>query len=306
VSITGETGTGKEVLAREIHRLSPRGHRPMHAINCGAIPDALVESELFGHERGAFTGADRRHVGAFERAHRSTLFLDEIAELPPAAQTKLLRVLQERRLRRVGGVEEIEVDVRLITATQRPLATLVREGRFRADLHYRLDVLSIAIPPLRERRDDIPPLVAALVADLSQRLAIAPPPVSRAVVERLASHRWPGNVRELANVLEAAIILGEGRTLALPDAIGGEPHAPGPAFEDAMRRTIEAALRETRGKIYGDAGAAAHLGLEPSTLQSKMKRLGIVRARFTGGAGARVRSAGRRRRRSSRPGSGRG
>jgi len=252
----------------------------MLQINCGAIPDALVESELFGHERGAFTGADRTRAGVFERAHRSTLLLDEVGELPPAAQVKLLRVLQERRVRRVGGSDPIDVDVRVIAATHRPLAALVRAGQFREDLYYRLDVFAIALPPLRERAEDLGPLVAALVADLATRLGIAAPPISRAVMARLASHDWPGNVRELANVLESALILGGGRALELLDTLGRARHGARPAFETAVREAIESALRATRGKIYGRDGAAARLGLKPPTLQSKMRKLGIDRARF--------------------------
>jgi transcriptional regulator with GAF, ATPase, and Fis domain len=283
VLVTGESGTGKEVLAREIHRRSPRAHRALLQLNCGALPEHLVESELFGHERGAFTGAERQHHGLFERAHRGTLFLDEVGELPLAAQVKLLRVLQERRIRRVGGAAEIDVDVRLIAATNRPLAAMVDDGRFREDLLYRLDVFAIRVPPLRERRGDIAPLASALVAQLSQRLRTEPPPITRAVLARLEAHDWPGNVRELANVLEAALILGGGRSLELPEQLAQRAsRAPErPRFEQAVREAIEQALRATRGKIYGVDGAAARLGLKPGTLQSKMTKLGIRRSDFS-------------------------
>jgi len=285
VLITGESGSGKEVLAREIHRRSPRAQRPILQLNCGAIPENLVESELFGHERGAFTGADRLHVGLFERAHRGTLLLDEVGELPMTAQVKLLRVLQERQIRRVGGVAQIEIDVRLIAATNRPLATMVAEGRFREDLYYRLDVFAIRVPPLRERRGDLGPLVSELTAQLSDRLGIEPPSVTRTVLSKLDAHSWPGNVRELMNVLETALILGGRCALELPEEFARRSTrkldaTPGPRFERAVREAIEDALRATRGKIYGASGAAARLGLKPGTLQSKMRKLGIHRAEF--------------------------
>jgi formate hydrogenlyase transcriptional activator len=284
VLLSGESGSGKELLAREIHRRSPRSHRPMIQLNCGAIPEALVESELFGHERGAFTGADRLHLGAFERAHRGTLFLDEIGELPLAAQAKLLRVLQERRIRRVGGEAEIDVDVRLIAATNRQLSAMVEQGAFREDLYYRLDVFTIQVPPLRERRGDLGPLVAALTRELSRKLDLPAPTIPRSVLARLESHDWPGNVRELMNTLETAMILGGGDGLELADdfprrAKRREPQ-DAPRFESAVRLAIEDALRATRGKIYGSGGAAARLGLKPGTLQSKMRKLGIQRDSF--------------------------
>jgi transcriptional regulator with GAF, ATPase, and Fis domain len=283
VLLVGESGVGKEILAREIHRRSPRARRPMLQLNCGAIPETLVESELFGHERGAFTGADRQHIGVFERAHRGTLFLDEIGELPLSAQVKLLRVLQERQIRRVGGTALIDVDVRLIAATNRALPAMVADGRFREDLYYRLDVFSIRVPPLRDRRGDLAPLVSSLVDQLSRKLGVAAPPVTRAVLARLDAHDWPGNVRELMNVLETALILGGGRTLELPEELATRTrakHSSGPRFEAAVRAAIEESLRATRGKIYGDDGAAVRLGLKPGTLQSKMRKLGIRREDF--------------------------
>jgi formate hydrogenlyase transcriptional activator len=281
VLIVGESGSGKEVLAHEIHRLSARGHRPMLIVNCGAIPESLIESELFGHERGAFTGAERRHIGVFERAHRATLFLDEIGELPLSAQVKLLRVIQTGAFHRVGGTEQVQTDARLITATHRSLPALVRDGTFREDLFYRINVFSIAVPPLRERRDDIAPLVIALVKQICTRLALPVPSISRAVMAQLEEHDWPGNVRELANVLEAALIVGDGKKLVLPGLLGPARERREASFDGAVARTIESALRATRGKIYGSDGAAARLGLNPGTLQSKMRKLGIERSAFT-------------------------
>jgi transcriptional regulator with GAF, ATPase, and Fis domain len=285
VLLTGESGSGKEVLAREIHRRSSRTHRPMLQLNCGAIPENLVESEMFGHERGAFTGADRVHVGLFERAHRGTLFLDEVGELPLAAQVKLLRVLQERQIRRVGGTAVIDVDVRLIAATNRNLAAMVSDGTFREDLYYRLDVFMIRVPPLRERRADFAALASTLIGQLAVKLDISPPLVTRAALGRLEAYDWPGNVRELMNVLETALILGGGGSLELPEEFARRTsrkstEVAGPRFSLAMRTAIEESLRVTRGKIYGTDGAAARLGLKPGTLQSKMKKLGIRRDDF--------------------------
>ncbi|MFT3693454.1 MAG: sigma-54 dependent transcriptional regulator [Kofleriaceae bacterium] len=273
VSITGESGVGKELVAREIHRLSPRTRQPFVALNCGALPDALIESELFGHERGAFTGADRQHAGAFERAHRGTLFLDEVGELSAKAQTKLLRVLQERQVRRVGGTGTVDIDVRVITATNRSLATSVDTGEFREDLYYRLAVFAIHVPPLRERRDDFAPLVTTILDELTAKLGVRTPAITRDFLRRLETHAWPGNVRELRNVLEAFSITGE-----LPET---RRSTRGRNLDDSIRTAIEDALRATRGKIYGDGSASQRLGLPPGTLQSKMKKLGIRRADFT-------------------------
>jgi formate hydrogenlyase transcriptional activator len=281
VLLTGESGSGKEVLAREIHRRSPRARRPMLQLNCGAIPESLVESELFGHERGAFTGADRVHAGLFERADGGTLFLDEVGELPLGTQVKLLRVLQDQRISRVGGTAVIEVDVRLIAATNRTLTAMVNGGTFREDLYYRLDVFAIRVPPLRERRADLVPLVKVLLAQLSKKLGIASPQLTRAALAKLEAHDWPGNVRELMNVLETALILGEGRTLELPELARRTNKGVTTQFDGAVREAIEESLRATRGKIYGTDGAAARLGLKPGTLQSKMKKLGIRRPEFS-------------------------
>ncbi|MCY1067316.1 sigma-54 dependent transcriptional regulator [Nannocystis sp. RBIL2] len=285
VLLAGESGTGKELLAQRLHRLSARGHRPMVAINCGALPANLVESALFGHEAGAFTGATKRHHGVFERADRGTLFLDEVGELPLEVQVKLLRALQSQEFERVGGEERVRVDVRVIAATHRELEPMVAAGSFRRDLFFRLCVFPIRVPPLRERLEELPALTAALVADVAARLKLPAPPVPPAALVRLARHDWPGNVRELANVLEAAIILGRGTTLALDAALAVEPApAPTPAavepLEAAIRRCITAALQACDGRIYGPGGAAQALGLKPGTLQSKMRKLGIDREPF--------------------------
>ena len=281
VLLLGESGSGKEVLARELHRRSPRAHRAMLQLNCAAIPEALIESELFGHERGAFTGAERAHAGVFERAHRSTLLLDEVGELSPAAQAKLLRVLQEGTIRRVGGETEVAIDVRLVAATHRSLADMVVAGTFREDLYYRLDVFSIEVPSLRDRSEDLAPLVDAIGRELATRMGATLPPISRGLLAKLAAHDWPGNVRELRNLLESALVLGGGTAFVLPEVFPRRSTARGPRkFDAAVRDTIEEVLRATHGKLYGANGAAARLGMPPATLQSKMKKLGIERRRF--------------------------
>ncbi len=288
VLVRGESGTGKELLASFIHRRSARAGRPFLRVNCGALPEALLESELFGHEKGAFTGAAGRHRGLFERAEGGTLLLDEVAELTASAQVKLLRVLQERELTRVGGEAPLRVDVRVVAATHRPLEALVAAGAFRADLYYRLNVFPIALPSLRERPDDLPALAESLLARVSARLGRASPPrLTPAALAALARHAWPGNVRELENVLERACILAPGPSLELAEFA---PAPPGAArevaapealrFDEGVRGLLEAALASCGGKIYGPEGAAARLGLEPSTLQSKLRKLGVDRRRF--------------------------
>jgi transcriptional regulator with GAF, ATPase, and Fis domain len=284
VLLRGETGTGKEVLARRIHALSPRAHRPFVQINSGALPEGLIESALFGHERGAFTGATARHLGVFERADRGTLFLDEVGELPPSAQVKLLRVLQEGELERVGGGAPIRVDVRVIAATHRDLEAMLDAGTFRADLYYRLAVFPILVPPLRDRRDDIAPLAVAILHRLAARFGRPAPRLTEEALATLASLPFPGNVRELENVIERALVLTRGSTLSLATSLA-VPRAPREAatiatitpYSEAMRRSIDAALTACAGKIYGADGAAARLGLRPTTLQSKMKKLGVSR-----------------------------
>ncbi|RMF80467.1 MAG: GAF domain-containing protein [Nitrospirae bacterium] len=280
VLIRGETGTGKEGLARFIHEQSPRAAGLFVVVNLGAIPEGLIESELFGHEKGAFTGATGRKRGQFERAHGGTLLLDEVGDAPPSVQVRLLRALQEHRIRRVGGGEEIGVDVRVIAATHRPLEEMVAQGRFREDLYYRINAFPIHLPPLRERPDDLEPLVRHLVARIARRLNRRPPAVSGAVVERLRAYPWPGNVRELENFLERAMILGPPEELVVPDlpgtaAAGAQEEEPVPTFEEGVRALLERALRRSGGKIYGPDGAAALLGLKPTTLQGKLQRYGV-------------------------------
>ncbi|HXF93727.1 MAG TPA: sigma 54-interacting transcriptional regulator [Nitrospiraceae bacterium] len=282
VLITGETGTGKELLARAIHELSPRRHNPFIRVNCAAIPIGLVESELFGHERGAFTGADQRHTGRFELANGGTLFLDEIGEMPLEAQAKLLRVLEDGLVDRVGGTRPVPVDVRIVAATNADLVAAVREGRFRSDLYYRLHVFPIAIPPLRERSEDIPLLARHFLEFYRLKLNRPPLDLSQGSMERLMRYPWPGNVRELQNVIERAVILSRTAIVEIADQFL-VPSKPTPLasssvnLQDVEREHIQRVLQQTRWKIYGPYGAATLLGLNPSTLRSRMKKLGIRR-----------------------------
>jgi len=279
VLLRGESGTGKELLARRIHRLSKRASRPFVAVNCGAIPEALVESELFGHEKGAFTGATTRHAGRFERAHGGTIFLDEIAELALPAQVKLLRVLQDGAFERVGGEGSVRVDVRVLAATHRPLETMLAAGTFRSDLFYRINVFPIVIPPLRERREDIPVLAHAVLQQTARRLGVAMPSFGPHALDRLSRCPWHGNVRELANTIERALISRKGATLDFDDLPANTVPVDGTpgTFDEAARHAILEALAATGGRIYGPSGAAARLGMPPTTLQGKMARLGINR-----------------------------
>jgi PAS domain S-box-containing protein len=276
VLVRGETGTGKELVAQAIHRLSPRRSHLMVKVNCAALPSGLVESELFGREKGAFTGAMTRQIGRFEVADGSTLFLDEIGELSLEVQAKLLRVLETGEFERLGSPRTIEVDVRVIAATHRDLAEDIRKGRFREDLYYRLNVFPIRVPPLRERAEDIPQLVWTFLEEFSTRMGKKITQVPRQAMEALQAHPWPGNVRELKNVIEHGAILTTGDTLRLPmldDAVpvGG----PAPTLADSEREAILRALEKAAWRIKGPKGAAAALGLNPSTLYSRMKKLGI-------------------------------
>ena len=294
VLITGETGTGKELIARAIHRASPRREGPLVRVNCAAISPQLIESELFGHEKGAFTGAAQQRAGRVERASSGTLFLDEVSELPLEAQAKLLRVLQEREFERVGGNTTLSVDVRVIAATNRDLRALVREGRFRSDLYFRLDVVPVHVPRLAERRADIPLLAEHFLRQLEGRWGRKLGGLSRPALERLAMYEWPGNVRELANVIERAAVLNDGGPIEVPAELlafaepeAGSRAAPVPSAReqaDAVLPLLEVershilrALEATRWQLAGPRGAGALLGMHPNTLRHRMKKLEIGR-----------------------------
>jgi formate hydrogenlyase transcriptional activator len=284
VLIRGETGTGKELIARALHDLSPRRDRTFVKLNCAAIPMGLLESELFGHEKGAFTGAISQKVGRFELAHQGTLFLDEVGDIPPELQPKLLRVLQEQEFERLGSTETINVDVRLVAATNRDLSAMVAEGRFRSDLYYRLNVFPIVLPPLRERSDDIPRLVRHFTQRFARRMGRRIETIPSAILEALVRHPWPGNIRELQNVIERAVILSPGPVLQVPlgDLQPAATSAPAQTSEtgtlaDAEREHILSVLGETGWVLGGSKGAAARLGMKRSTLHWKMKKLGISR-----------------------------
>jgi DNA-binding NtrC family response regulator len=305
VLITGESGTGKELAARAIHALSPRRNGPFVALNCAAMPDSLMESELFGHEKGAFTGAVDRRAGCFELAQNGTVLLDEIGDMPVALQAKLLRVLEDSRVRRLGGKNEIQLDVRILAATNSPLDAAIREGKFREDLFYRLNVFPIPLPPLRDRKDDLGPLATALLGDLNRKHGTKVTDVSKDVMERFRAYNWPGNVRELRNVVERAVILaGEGTVLPahLAAGFGGQgspPSAPpvsgstnsapaamaavgdelripvGSTIEQAERALIELTLEHTR---HNKTRAAEVLGISQKTLFNKLKEYGAQTA----------------------------
>lgn len=306
VLILGETGSGKEVIAREIHTRSKRADGPFIRVNCGAIPPELIDSELFGHEKGSFTGATSQRHGWFERAHQGTLFLDEVGELPLAAQVRLLRVLQDGLIQRVGGEQDLSVDVRIVAATHRDLPNLIQDGRFREDLWYRLATFPVVLPPLRERRGDIPALAAHFARRAAGRLGVRVQNPTEDDLILLASYGWPGNVREFAAVLDRAVILGDGERLEVAKALGAQPAtspAPQPrtsfgspshppqsvraeplaTLDQAMRAHIEAALAQTFGRIEGRHGAARLLAINPHTLRARMRKLGIDWASYKSG-----------------------
>lgn len=278
VLVQGETGTGKELIARAIHDASFRRQQRFVAVNCAAIPAALLESELFGHERGAFTGAVTQVIGRFQAADRGTLFLDEIAELPLELQPKLLRVLQEQQVERLGGGRTIQVNVRVIAATNRDLLGMVQEHTFRADLYYRLNVFPITVPPLRERTEDIPLLAAHFVKMFAEQQGKVIDDIPGDMVEAFKHYHWPGNIRELQNVIERAVIVTKGRVLQSPIALTSRPVVPMiRTLADAEREHIVAALREANWIVGGWNGAAAKLGIPRTTLIAKMQRLGLSR-----------------------------
>ena len=281
VLIQGETGTGKELIARAIHNISSRCGRPFVKLNCAAIPLDLLESELFGHEKGAFTGAIAQKLGRFETADKGTLFLDEVGDIPLALQPKLLRVLQEQEFERLGGTRTHQVDVRLVAATNRDLTEMVKRNGFRSDLYYRLNVFPIQLPPLRERREDIPALVEHFVEILSRRMGKQIEEIPPQVMSMFTSHSWPGNIRELQNFIERSVILSSGTVLSPP--LEELKRAPEPessqavTLEDVERDHIRKTLEQTHWVVAGPNGAAARLGIKRSTLYFRMQKLGISR-----------------------------
>nr|WP_320050197.1 sigma 54-interacting transcriptional regulator [uncultured Desulfuromonas sp.] len=289
VLLLGETGVGKEVIANAIHYSSTRRDGPFIKVNCGAIPESLIDSELFGHEKGAFTGAVTTRRGRFERSSGGTIFLDEIGELPLAAQVKLLRILQSHELERVGGSTPIPVDIRVIAATHRNLEEMVAAQQFREDLWFRLNVFPIFIPPLRQRREDIPALVRSLLTSKSREMGLHPiPPLAVGALERLTRYAWPGNVRELQNVIERELVRYKGGALTFDRVVGQDDSSPvlpvdaeesfsPKPLDDHLTTYLRQVLEHTSGRINGEGGAAQLLGINPSTLRSKMKKLGIVR-----------------------------
>jgi transcriptional regulator with GAF, ATPase, and Fis domain len=281
VLIQGETGTGKELIARAIHNISPRCGRPFIKLNCAAIPLDLLESELFGHEKGAFTGAIAQKLGRFELADKGTLFLDEVGDIPPQLQPKLLRILQEQEFERLGSSRTHQVDVRLVAATHRDLAGMVRNGEFRSDLYFRLNVFPVQLPPLRERREDIPALVAHFVEFLGRRVGRQIDNIPKETMLDLCSYDWPGNIRELQNLIERALILSEDGVLPNPLLTAGMQHigvSPTPTtLIESERAVILRALEAAGWVIGGRGGAAVRLGVKRTTLIYKMQRLGISR-----------------------------
>jgi len=297
VLIHGETGTGKELVARALHNDGPRKHRPLVKVNCGAVPPSLLESELFGHVKGAFTGAIERRVGRFELADRGTLFLDEVGELPLDTQVKLLRVLQEQEFEAVGSSKTVHVDVRIIAATNRDLSAEVRAGRFRSDLFFRLNVVPLTVPPLRDRKDDVPLLVTYFLSRFAKKFGRPIEAVARETMDRLVNYPWPGNIRELQNVIERAVVLSSDSVLRLGSDLlpffdeipvsSGNASEPAEASQASLaslneveRRHIESVLAHTGGIVGGRDGAARILGLHPNTLRSRMKKLGVPRSRY--------------------------
>jgi formate hydrogenlyase transcriptional activator len=292
VLITGETGTGKELAARAIHRRSQRSSHAFVSVNCAVIPRDLIASELFGHEKGAFTGATQRRLGRFELAEKGTIFLDEVAELPAETQVALLRVLQEREFERIGGTGSIRADVRVIAATNRDLESAIEAGTFRRDLFYRLNVFPIELPPLRKRRDDIPLLVTYFLNRYARKAGRHFTAVDKKSLETLQAYAWPGNIRELQNVIERSVIVNESQTFSVDESwLPSQPSSIDPDTRPSPfnrlpaqqeKAAIEAALRECGGRVYGPSGAAAKLSIPRTTLESKIRSLKINKNRFRG------------------------
>jgi len=288
VLVTGETGTGKELVARAIHKRSQRSSRAFVSVNCAAIPRDLIASELFGHEKGAFTGATQRRLGRFESAEGGTIFLDEVGELPLETQIALLRVLQEREYQRVGANESLKADVRVVAATNRDLRTAIAEGRFREDLFYRLSVFPIEVPPLRDRKEDIALLVVYFVDRFASKAGKKITGISKKSMEVLQTYSWPGNIRELQNVIERSVIVCESENLSVDESwlerVASSPDSSAQPLSERLaaqeREIIEAALAETKGRVSGPWGAAARLGMPQSTLDSKIRSLKIDKYRF--------------------------
>jgi formate hydrogenlyase transcriptional activator len=283
VLIQGETGTGKELIARAIHNLSSRCGRPFIKLNCAAIPFDLLESELFGHEKGAFTGAIAQKIGRFEMADKGTLFLDEVGDIPPGLQPKLLRVLQEQEFERLGSTRTHQVDVRLVAATNRNLVEMVRRNEFRSDLYYRLNVFPVALPPLRARREDIPALLKHFVEIYARRMGKQIAEIPSETMSELTSYAWPGNIRELQNFIERSVILSSGSVLQAPfeslKAAATTQAQEAVTLEEAERNHIRKILEQTRWVVSGPNGAAARLGIKRSTLYFRMQKLGISRSK---------------------------
>jgi PAS domain S-box-containing protein len=295
VLITGETGTGKELIARAIHKRSKRSNRAFVSVNCAAIPQSLIASELFGHEKGAFTGALQRRLGRFELAEGGTIFLDEIGELPSETQIALLRVLQEHEFERIGASRPIRVDVRVIVATNRDLQAAIRAGTFRSDLFYRINVFPIEMPPLRDRKEDIPLLVEYFIDRFARKAGKKIVRINKKTLETLQSYRWPGNIRELQNVIERSVIVCETDDFSVDESWLVQKDAQTAASQPLLKKTdtevremIEAALAETRGRVSGPSGAAAKLGIPASTLESKIRALKIRKDRFKSSASTTV------------------
>ncbi len=288
VLITGETGTGKELIARAIHKRSQRSSRAFVSVNCAAIPRDLIASELFGHEKGAFTGASQRRLGRFESAEGGTIFLDEVGELPAETQISLLRVLQEREFQRVGGNETFQIDVRVVAATNRNLEAAIVEGRFRDDLFYRLNVFPIEVPPLRQRTEDIPLLVEYFIDRYASKAGKKIIGINKRSLELLQSYAWPGNIRELQNVIERSVIICDSENLSVDETWLGRRALPADSLAQPLserlasqeKELIEAALAESNGRVSGPSGAAARLGIPQSTLDSKIKSLKINKHLF--------------------------